>query len=179
MKGQLTHWDCLHIEEILSDPILLKIWQMDGDKAKYVTVSMDGKITFGRTKYSWLNWIFKDTKEISFTDFAFKVANALAGQSKNRNEAIFKGISEVVLRKAIADNDYSYVVDALFDTFRYGWEGAASGSRFIDMRVIPKDLPSYEERKPQRRGSYQVGEVRLNSGESLGKIEIEYYVHGK
>lgn len=176
MKGQLSFWDCRHIEELLADPVLLKIWLMDGDKAKYVTVSMDGKITFGRTKYSWLNWIFKDTKEISFTDFAFKVANALAGQSKNRNEVIFRGISEVVLKKAIADNDYSYVVDALYDTFRYGWEGASSGSRFIDMRVVPKDLPSYEGRKPQRRGSSQIGEVRLNSGESLGKIQIEYVI---
>lgn len=148
---------------------------MDGDKAKYVFVSVDGKITFGRTKHQWLNWLFKDTKTESFTDFAFKTANALAGQSKNRNEKIFRGISEVVLKKAITDNDYSYVVDALFDTFRYGWEGM-NQSKFIDMKVVQPELPP-NERPIKRRGQYQVGEVRLNSGDFLGKVEVEYFIH--
>lgn len=184
-KGNLTVWDCLHIREILDDPILLRVWLVDGDKAKYVFVnSVDGKITFGRTPYKWLNWIFKDTKEVSFTDFAFKTANALAGQSKNRNTEIFRGISEVVLDKAIADDDYHYVVDALFDTFRYGWEGKHQ-SKFIDMRNDTKvkeievevpDLPRYKGRSTRIHGLEKIGEIRLNSGEVLDKVVCRYSI---
>lgn len=176
MTGQLSYWDCQHIREILSDPVLLKIWLMDGDKAEYVSVSVDGKITFGRTKYPLLNWFFKDTKTESFTDFAFKTANALAGQSKNRNDVVFKGIADVVLEKAIADNDYRYVVDALYDTFRYGWKGSHQ-SKFIDATIDAPELPAYEGRtKIKHHGLEKLGEVRLNSGELLETVVLKYNI---
>lgn len=191
MKGQLSFWDCLHVREILSDPVLLRLWLMDGDKAKYVFVSVDGKITFGRTQYSWLNWIFKDKKEISFTDFALKTASALAGQAKNRNYRIFREIADVVLEKAIADNNYSYVVDALFDTFRHGWENSANPSKFmnlgdkmpnsntkknINVEVEIPDLPKHRERTHRLDGLERIGEVRLNSGQVLGKVVCQYTI---
>lgn len=177
-QGRLRFWDVQHIMELLDDPVLLRIWLMDGDKAKHLTVSVNGKLTFGRTKYAWLNWMFKDTKEISFTDFAFKTADALAGQAKNRNDVTFYGISQVVLDNAIKDDNYTYCVDALYDTFRHGWDGSGS-SQFVKMRTDapPPDLPAFKGRfsgKDRSRGNQYYGDVRLNSGELLGIVGLEH-----
>ena len=83
----------------------------------------------------------------------------------------------MVLEKAVKSKDYSYVVDALFDTIRYGWEGMCN-SKFFTMTPIPKDLPPFERQQPKHRGSSsQSGAVYLNSGECLGTIQIEYAVN--
>lgn len=158
-KRQLSFWDCRHIEEILNDPTLVGVLLMNGEKGRHVFVNMDGKITIGRTQYSWLNWLFKDTKTIDFELFAFKVANALAGQAKNRNEALFQKISQEVLKHAITDNDFHYVTDALYDTLRYGME-----------------LPDYRQRT-NRPSDCIVGEIRSNSGEIMvPRVEVEYFI---
>lgn len=172
-KGQLSFWDCRHIEEILSDPSLLSVLIVDGEKGRHITVGVDGKITVGRTRYAWLNSLFRDTKTIDFELFAFKVANAFAGQAKNRNEFLFHAISEVVLKKAIADNDFHYVADALYHTLLFGWEGEHRSSFVpVDMK---DELPSYNTRPLAENIGHAHGEVRLNSGEVFcPKVVVEY-----
>lgn len=159
-NGQLSYWDCQHIREILADPALLRVILVDGNEsAKFISVDVDGSITLGRTRHKWLNFLFKDIKPVSFTDFAFKVANALAGQSNNRNEVLFQGIADVVLRKAIASNDKKYVVDAIYDTLRHGWDGESS-SRFLKAPMA-KDLPESKARHETEYRNVQYGEIRL------------------
>lgn len=177
VRGQLSYWDCVHIREILSDPILVQVLLLDGERAKNIEVSMDGTITIGRTKYKWLNWMFKDTKTMSFTDFAFKVANKLAGQVKNRNNSLFLGISEYVLNNTFENetHDIHKVADALYDTFRHGWN-SESGSTFMHSD-LKKDLPEQSVRPIKRNRDYIVGELRTNSGELLiPRIEIEHHI---
>lgn len=174
-KGQLSFWDCRHIEEILDDPAIVGVLLMNGEKGRHIFVSVDGKITIGRTQYSWLNWLFKDTKVIDFELFALKVANALAGQAKNRNETLFQKISQEVLKHAIADNDFHYVTDALYDTLRYGMDCGEHRSSFFSTNV-KKDLPDYRQRT-NRASDRIVGEIRSNSGEvMIPRVEIEYFV---
>lgn len=175
-KGQLSFWDCRHIEEILDDPILVGVLLVDGEKGGHVFVDVDGTITIGRTKYKWLNWLFKDTKSIGFDSFAFKVANALAGQAKNRNETLFQQISQEILQHAIADNDFHYVVDALFDTLRNGMESGEHKSSFCNL-TVKKDLPDYSSQRTRRSSDRIVGEIRSNSGEIIcPRVEVEYFV---
>lgn len=177
-SGNLSYWDCQHIREILADPALLRVILVDGNEnAKHISVDVDGTITLGRTKYKWLNSLFKDVKPISFTDFALKVANALAGQSNNRNEILFQGIADVVLQNAIAKNDLKYVVDAIYDTLRHGWSGEGSSS-FLKA-PISKDLPDRNDRTRVEYRNQQFGEIRLpGSNEVLvPKIIVETRYH--
>lgn len=167
-KEILGHFDKCHMEEILSDKTLLASLLMDGEVARSISIDMDGTITIERTRCRWLNWLFRDRRRISFLDFAFKVSNALSGQQNNRNEIIFDGIVDVIKdmnrNGHMRENDIRYVVDALYDTMRLGWNGERK-STYTEVRS-----QSGNRHKDKRRDEFDVGHGRilLNSGESFG-----------
>lgn len=169
MEGQLSFWDCRHIEEILDDPVLTNLIIVGGiEKGRRVTISPKGVVKIGRTKYDWINRIFEDYKSYSFTDFALNAANALAGQSANRNNALFHSISTIVLEQAIADKNYRYVVDALYDVFRHGWNGEHRSKFFagVDSKAPNTIRCDSVSHNVQQQHVY-VGEVRTSSGEII------------
>ena len=170
-KELLSDLDIRHIQEIFMDKTMLNVILMDGEVARSITINGDGTIVIGRTKYTWWNRLIGDERTVSFETFALKVANALAGQAKNRNDNLFYSISKVVLDKAIADNNYHYVVDALFDAIRYGMDGETK-SDFTKIPFKPIDLPKFK--KTSTHVATQIGEVRLNSGDLLGIVEVKH-----
>lgn len=168
-KVVLDYWDKRHMEEIMSDKTLLASLLMDGEVARLIEIDVDGTITIGRTRYKWLNWLFRDQRRISFLEFAYKVSNALSGQLKNRNEEIFDGIAGVLndmhREGHPHENDIRYVVDGLYDTMRLGWNGERK-SKFMTTRHNDSD----SRRQHKRDIDVSHGRIQLNSGESFGPI---------
>ena len=170
-KGRLTVLDKMHIQEILMDDtircMLLKEGEDDKplDVAKKVQVDDDGTVRFCFGTFIWWSKLVGDVKEIPFLNFVLLVAKQLSGQNKNRNNEMWKAISQDLLEKAVMKNEYSYCIDALFDVCRLGYNGI-NQSRFTTSREPDK--------KSLNLHDVSMGDVLLNSGESLGTIHIKF-----
>lgn len=130
-----------------------------------VTINDDGSITFGKTRCFWWNKLIGDYITISFSDFAFKTVAALAGQKKNVNDIILKGLSNEVIRNSIIDEKYDVVVDRLFDAARYGVQSDLNTKGFSINDKIDKHI------KIESKDGIRV--VRLpGSGDPLCELKI-------
>lgn len=170
-KGHLSVLDKMHIQEILMDDtircMLLKEGEDDKllDVAKKVQVDDDGTVRFCFSTLIWWSKLVGDVKEIPFLNFVLLVAKQLSGQDKNRNNEMWKAISQDLLEKAVMQNEYSYCVDALFDVCRLGYDGI-NQSKFTTSRE--------PDRKAKCLHDVSMGEILLNSGEPLGTLHIKF-----
>lgn len=132
----------LQIQILFLDPTIRRNLIDESKKELYsrVSINEDGSITFGKTGCLWWNRLVGDEKTISFADFAIKTVAALAGQERNINDVILKGLSEEVIRNAVMREDYDTVVDRLFDAARYGVKGPLNTTGFSVSDKIDKHI---------------------------------------
>lgn len=130
--GKLSEKSVKLIEMLLEDPAIKGNLIDDPNKEVYKTLTIceDGSIVLGKTRCLWWNRLIGDEKTLSFIDFAIKVITALSGQANNQNEIVLKGLTEDLIRKAVAADKYDYVVDRLFDVARYGTSGPIHSEAF-------------------------------------------------
>lgn len=155
------------IEILFMDPTIRRNLIDESKKELYSTVVIndDGSITFGKTGCLWWNRLIGDEITISFTDFAFRTVSALAGQQRNVNDVILKGLSEEVIKNAIVEEQYDMVVDRLFDAARYGVKSPLNTQGFSVSDKIKQHV------KIQSQDGVRV--VRLpGSGDPLCEVKI-------
>ena len=112
-----------YIEALLGDPrIAERVFnnREDNEKYKICTVNDTGTVILGKTRFRWWNALIKCQDKIQFIDFALRVWSALVDLSKGLNkEAVLKGLSQEIIEQSVRDNNYSYVVNRLFDCWRF------------------------------------------------------------
>lgn len=139
---QISQRSKLQIQILFLDETIKRNLIDDSKKELYSRVSIndDGSITFGKTGCLWWNRLIGDEKTISFADFALRTVAALAGQKRNINDVILKGLSEEIVRNAIVEEKYDMVVDRLFDAARYGVKGPLNTEGFSVSDKIDKHI---------------------------------------
>lgn len=125
MKKRLSKADALILQYLLEDPNIKSILVDNSKKEVYsrIDINEDGSITLGKTSFRWWNRFINDEKTISFNEFAIKVTDKISGQEKNVNNKILNGLLEVIAKKGIKNQDYSYVIDQLLIAVKFGMEG--------------------------------------------------------
>lgn len=156
---------------LFKDEAIRREFLLDNESvAKTVTIKDDGSILIHRSRHWLINWLFRGNGQtITFTEAAFRIANVMSGSGRNKNEKIFKGISEEIIEKAIQGKDYDYVVDALFATNMFGFEGGYYASKYIKT----EDKGAVQERPPTIR-TRAAGMAAIDLGG--GAIPIQIYV---
>ena len=139
---KLSQRSKLQIQILFLDPTIRRNLIDESKKELYsrVTINDDGTITFGKTGCLWWNRLIGDEKTISFADFALKTVASLAGQERNVNDVILKGLSEEIIRNAVMQEKYDMVVDRLFDAARYGVKGPLNTEGFSVSDKIDKHI---------------------------------------
>jgi|WetSurMetagenome_2_1015567.scaffolds.fasta_scaffold169543_2 hypothetical protein len=174
MSGQnnLSVLDKMHIQELFMDETLVSslvkrdhAGKLD-EIAKNIRIGDDGMIEISFGNWHWLSKLLNDIKRISFSDFAFSVALNISGQSNNKNEIMFNGLSKEIIGGAILKQNYSYVVDCLFDAARYGYDGV-NRSKYIEINKSPKQNSSRNINNDE-----MLGDILLNSGEKAGRLYL-------
>lgn len=171
-KGHLTALDKMHIQEILMDPSIKSILlKSDDDErpsevAKIVQIDDDGTVRFCFGSYVWWSKLFGDYIEIPFLNFVLLVAKQLSGQQNNRNNGMWKAISQDLMERAVMQNEYSYCIDALFDVCRLGYNGV-NQSKFTTSQ---NNNINYQP----KQCNVEVGDIILNSGETLGRVCLKF-----
>lgn len=84
---------------ILQDEQVLNLLVMEGNYiARRITINNDGSVIFGRYKSSFLNWLFREEKVLSFMDLSMNLMHILSGNADvsvseeakmNRNASMF------------------------------------------------------------------------------------------
>ena len=162
-ETKLTLRDSLLIQMLLLDPVIHGQLVNKSDKEVYAQIVVDrttGDLIFGRTKFSWLNHFIGDEKKISFLDFAMKTVAALSGQQNNYNERILGALSQEVIKKAVMEDDYGFIVNRLFDACRYGNKSSTRSTAQPPLVTDNVKRIVRVEHKDYR--------VDLNSGEAVG-----------
>ena len=157
----------LQIQILFLDPTIKRNLIDESKKELYsrITINEDGSITFGKTGCLWWNRLLGDEMTISFADFAIKTVAALAGQERNINDVILKGLSEEVIRNAVMRDKYDMVVDRLFDAARYGVKGPLNTEGFSVSDKIDKHI------KIETKDGIRVAHLP-GSGDPLCEIKI-------
>lgn len=158
---RLSKSDAILIHLLLMDPIISSQFIDAKNKEVYSIVTINkenGEITFGKSKFRWLNHLIADEKKISFIDFAIKTVAALSGQKNNYNKKMLSALSEEVIKNAVMNGNYHYVVDMLFDSSRYGRPDSNTESSF------------HAEQTVRTRGKTYI--AKTNSGEILGEVNF-------
>ena len=152
--AKLRETDKWHIKELLLDGSISAILKKGNDLPNQITITDDGNIlAFYGSGPIWWGRLTGDYKEFTFTDFAIKVAKVLGGTGKNRNQLMLNGLVSTVINRAIDEENYQVVVDALFDAARYGINSSLS-SKFVNAK--------------SSNAQVMQGICNLNSGEYLG-----------
>lgn len=162
---KLSDQDVLLINYLLLDSTIIDQFCDRRQREIYSKVTIDkttGDLIFGKTKFIWLNHFIGDEKKISFLDFSLKVIAALSGQKNNYDERILKALSEKTIKEAVMKGDYHRIVDSLFDTCRYGNKSTSQSDSQPELHA-PRVTTGLRIGK-------KVFNVRLNSGEDLGKF---------
>ena len=154
---------------LLKDEELSSILLLKGEIAKNIKINDDGSITIGRAKNHWWNCLFNDTREMTFIEVAFMLAKKMAGNKANSNKLIFKGLSKEIIDNAILEhNDLDYVVDALFATAMFGFDGKYK-SRYLGVNDT-----STRESGGIRNIAHGTIPFVLNSGQTLGNVGVVF-----
>ena len=153
---------------LLKDESLSSVLLMDGEIAKTIKIMDDGSIEIGRAKNHWYNWIFNDIRKITFIDMAFKLANVMSGGNVNTNEIIFNGLNNEIIENAIRHDDFDYVIDALFATAMFGYDG-----KYKSRYCLNDNSTRYSGENYKKYGSGKIPFV-LNSGETLGEVDVVF-----
>lgn len=155
---------------LFKDDAIRREFLLDNDKvAPTLTINDDGSVLIQRSRNWFVNWLFGGNgKTITFMEVAFRIANVMAGSGTNKNEKIFKGISQEIIEKAIQGKDYDYVVDALFATNMFGFEGGYYSSKYIKT----EDDEAVKKRSTIRTRAAGVAGIDLGGG----MIPIQIYV---
>lgn len=167
MKKYLTYADTLLIKYFFEDPAVKAAFIDEKEKEIYnrCDIQEDGSITFGKTSCKWWNRIIGCEKIISFNEFAMKIADVISGQKNNKNSKILNGLLEIIARKGITNEDYTYVIDQLLVAIKFGADGPLK-SKVIDLsdgNPIHKNNKHLEYEISDGHGYFQ-----LNPFESLG-----------
>ena len=104
---------------------------------------------------------------MTFIEVAFALAKVMAGNKANSNEVIFKGLSNEIIENAIQRDDLDYVVDALFATAMFGFDGKYK-SRYLN---INDNSTRKSGDRETRKGKVP---FILNSGQYLGDIDVAF-----
>lgn len=157
----------LQIQILFLDPTIKRNLIDESKKELYSRVSIndDGSITFGKTGCLWWNRLIGDETTISFADFALRTVAALAGQKRNVNDVILKGLSEEIIRNAVMQEKYDMVVDRLFDAARYGVKGPLNTEGFSVSDKIDKHI------KIESRDGIKIARLP-GSGDPLCEIRV-------
>jgi len=125
MANRLTQADALIVRYLLEDPLIRSVLVDNSKKEvfKRIDINTDGSITLGKTSIKWWNRLLNDEKNISFNEFALKVTDKISGQKNNTNEKLLNGLLEVIAKKGIKNQDYSYVIDQLLIAAKFGMDG--------------------------------------------------------
>lgn len=152
---------------LLKDDNLNSVLLMNGEVARNIKIKDDGSIEIGRTKAHWWNLFFNDIRRMTFIEVAFALAKVMAGNKANSNEVIFKGLSNEIIENAIQRDDLDYVVDALFATAMFGFDGKYK-SRYLN---INDNSTRKSGDRETRKGKVP---FILNSGQYLGDIDVAF-----
>lgn len=149
MNKRLTKADALILQYLLEDSNIKSILTDDSKKEVYkrLDIEEDGSLVLGKTSFRWWNRFINDQKVISFNEFAIKVTDKISGQKNNTNNKILKGLLEVIAKKGIKDQDYSYVIDQLLIAVKFGMDGPLK-CKCINLDEDSEDL---EEETVHRR----------------------------
>ena len=157
-RANLRECDKRHIQDLLDDPSILGILSKGNQLPKKIVIHNNGDITayYNNSGGKWWGNLLGDYKDFAFSDFAFKAARVLSGVGKDKNKIVFNGLANTIIEKAIEEDDYITVVDALFDNARFGGGSNVVGSKFVN--INNKSCRTVE------------GICKLNSGENYGPV---------
>ena len=156
---------------LFKDEAIRREFLLDNEKiAPTITIQDDGSVLIQRSRNWFINWLFGGNGQtITFMEVAFRIANVMSGHGSNKNDKIFKGISEEIIEKAIQGKDYDYVVDALFATNMFGFKGGYYASKYIKT----EDKEAVQKRSSTIR-TRAAGMAAIDLGG--GAIPIQIYV---
>lgn len=174
MIKRLTHADALIIQYLLEDPTIKGILVDENKKEVFsrIDINEDGSIVLGKTSFKWWNRFIGDEKIVSFNEFAIKAANAISGQKNNTNEKVFNGLLEVIGKRGIKNEDYSYVIDQLLIATKFGMDGP------LKCRCINLDSGDPAETRKSVRQQIEDGDVRIRVRGKSDQIPLKFRVNG-
>lgn len=117
------------IELMLSDKQFLSLLVDDKSKELYrkVIIHENGDITFGKTKWPFINNLFNDKMTISFETLATRMIRILGGFNKSDDaKVLLRGLSEEFLDKCLKKDNKNELIEQIFTAYFYGYEGEHS-----------------------------------------------------
>lgn len=121
--------------------ILAKVQSWDGSTKvtpNAVSVREDGQVFFYYGKGPlWWQRLLNTYESVSLLDVAIRIADAITGSGGTRNDVVFDGITQALLKEAIKNKDLDCVVDILFDSMRNASSGELH-SKYINKEAIEK-----------------------------------------
>lgn len=173
MIKRLTHADALIIQYLLEDPTIKGILVDENKKEVFsrIDINEDGSIVLGKTSFKWWNRFIGDEKIVSFNEFAIKAANAISGQKNNTNEQVFNGLLEVIGKRGIKNEDYSYVIDQLLIATKFGMDGP------LKCRCINLDSGDPTETRKSVRQQIEDGDVKIRVRGKSDQIPLKFRVN--
>lgn len=105
---------------LLKDERLTRNILVNGEVAKSIVVNDDGSVTIGRAKTHWWNYLFLETRELSFLDVSVNILAALS-QYAIPGTALLEGLSKEIFKSLIEERrNCDYIIDVLVDVARIG-----------------------------------------------------------
>lgn len=142
----------------------------DAEKYKICTIQDNGTIVLGKTSYIWWNRILGCQDKIPFDSFALKIWNALADSASGMNkDAIIHGLSREIIENAVRRKDYNYVVQRLYDCWRF----VANKSEGYNQALSPAGGPGSAQDCPEKRHRFETPKnIVINVNGEERKIPI-------
>lgn len=119
------------------ETILNKIYAAGEEGKSYVTykIRTDGKVILGETKYWFWNQLIGCQVKLPFESWALAVWDALVDLSTGgNNEALEKGLSVEIAKKAQRAEDYEWVVKRLYDCYEHVCNNKPGGTTSAGVR---------------------------------------------
>ena len=124
---------------------------VEGKSYAIFTIRDDGTVVLGETRYEFWNQLVGCQVKLPFESWALAVWDALVNLSKGMNkEALEKGLSVEIAKKAQREEEYNWVVERLNDCFDHVCNKKGGTSSAGDPG---KSGPSMTERVILRDGS--------------------------
>lgn len=117
------------IELMLSDKKFLSLLVDDKSKELYrkVTIQENGDITFGKTKWPFINNLFNDKVTISFETLVARMIRIIGGTNKSDEaKVLLTGLSEEFLDKCLKKDSKNELIEQIFTAYFYGYHGEHS-----------------------------------------------------
>lgn len=149
MSTPLTKEAFLDLQHMFADKDFISLLFMDEKEiARYIHVEKDGSVTLGRTKYKFINRLFKDEKVLSTNDICLRLIKVITGKGGTRNNEAFDCLVKD-FTKALDKGDYSYAITRIFIGYRLGY--------INDVAAMQASSEKGEVRLPNKRVLVQDG----------------------